>query len=1636
MLASAFTGCKKDTNDPKASQTSATSASAAESISAASEKQSESGEKTSLKLLENRERKENGLITEVEALSFDGKCIKTDSEFRITASKDVSPEEIRSRISISPVTEFSVAKEKSNTYLLTGSKPLPEGCLVKLAAADEKGDIRDSWAFQTTEKFKIKSVYPADGKEYVSIDSGIEIEFSSPVDIESAKEHFEITPAPNGSYEFESHRNTLYYIPASDRYLSSSRMRQDTVYTVTLKKGLKSALSGELEKDFSFEFKTSRGDAAYFYVYNSAGNFSETFIEGDPMVIEIYCSGGLKEKNFDLDLYRYASSEDYRRDFEKFTEDKRRFPEFSADVSGLEKVFSSSGPPIPNTSAWRPSFIMLPDDLEEGYYIADISVIGLHEQYMIQVNPISVYALSLGEENAFFINDTKTGKAAEGAKVNLTINGNTYTAKSDKDGVASIKTGLKEGSKGILTVEYGGSSYIDLFSSYDESESSYYDQYFMYLYTDRECYLTSDTVNVWGIILPRRDGVTLPKKLSLRLGDSDESGVVNEVDIAPDGTFKSSFSFTDHKETWYTYIYLLDGENEMFTKQITIRDYVKPTYTFDTTLPDYAIMPQKDPVPLEISAQYYEGTPAAGLKFETYPNEKTITTDEKGHAEAMLTFGDDTNWRGYNEYVSVQLTGVENEYNYFYDYVPSFYRDVMLETDYDKQTHSLSLKTTQLDFSKIEEFLAQCSGYFYRDNSSYDILKGKPFDTDLTVKIEHHYSVKKKTGTYYDFIEKKTVDRYEYDYVTDDIGTFTAKTVGGKAVLKNLPTDSLEGSYSFYITYKDSLGQETKENVYYYNREYDYNYSSPFKHYYLRSEKENSAGDPYYYEYGYSGYYYSYVSFKENETLSFELACNKEDFYTSGGRIFLAVYQDDFISQNVYSSQKLKYSPSLECLPNASFEGAYFDGRHVYPVAGGSMKFDPEERNIKLEASSDREVYDAGDTVRLTVKATDEKGSPVANAPVMLSVADEAAFALYSQDVDILSDVYSYIYYPAAHNYYSYIEHVIGEDNSGEMGGGDGDGNLRDYFNDNPYFGAVTTNSDGVAEFEFKLADNLTTWRATLIAAKSLETGRLIAGDVTYPIVAKRPVFVTPIMLDTFIEGDDIAVTAKCSGIDSDDEITVRLTGKDFDKTIEIKSAETANFGKLPKGEYKALFTAEKNGDRDAIELPLTVTDTILETDIHREFKLADGISISPAKWPVTLTFFDKEYMFYTDILRDLAFYCGDRTDMKMADGFARKELGYITEEEYIEQYKTEDGFISILENSAESAKYTAMLCAALPELANRSGAKAKFEKMLSDLDADKEDICIAYMGLAALGEPVMEEVKAALESGGFTDYYDGMRLTAALALCGDYDTAYEYFVKLTPMIAVYDSDPGNISAAVIDDRESWQTGTYEFEQYSETREYTRLAMVTASLLKLPEADYFARYLYSSWWKGYDSDAMEFALYLKNYVPDVEGDAVFTYNLNGKTETVKLDRYHGKRLKFGEEQFKNADFKLTSGSVLVMSSYIGRVSEQKDPAKISITKTLTGDFTVGGEVTVKIRTDKWCRVDDVIPSCGRYTGSAWGRSGQRIFLFTDIMGNAEYKFRIVSEGEFVVESAVVQSRNSWGESKRDTITVGKKDEKE
>ncbi|MDE7234456.1 MAG: hypothetical protein K2N29_05270, partial [Ruminiclostridium sp.] len=460
-----------------------------------------------------------------------------------------------------------------------------------------------------------------------------------------------------------------------------------------------------------------------------------------------------------------------------------------------------------------------------------------------------------------------------------------------------------------------------------------------------------------------------------------------------------------------------------------------------------------------------------------------------------------------------------------------------------------------MDFGKIEEFLD--SGDW-----DYGILKGQPFDTEVTVSITHHYTEKIETGNYYDYIEKKIVPTYSYKNHEDDVGTFTVSTVNGVGTLEDLPLTSDQGYYRLDFQYTDTLGQSTKDTEYVHNRDYSGYWSdTPFSHYSLAADESEWV-------YG-MGYGY-YDLFRENEALKLKLTRNNEDVEENKGRILFAVYQNDFITQTVYDTVSFDYFPSLSCLPNARFSGAYFDGRHIFSIYGGNIKFDPEERNITLEVTPDRETYDAGDTVRLSVRALDENGRPVSGATVSLSVVDEAAFAVAPQEVDILNDLYAVIWeYPYASSYCSYIEHVMGSDPMGEMGGGGPDNDIRDYFTDTPYFGAAVTDANGRAEIVFDLADNLTTWRATVQAIKELETGRLLAGDTTCPIVATRPVFVTPIMLSTYLEGDDIAVTAKCHGIGADDEMTAQITGNEVDMTLSAPPAQTFNFGKLPVGEYK-----------------------------------------------------------------------------------------------------------------------------------------------------------------------------------------------------------------------------------------------------------------------------------------------------------------------------------------------------------------------------------------------------------------------------------------------------------------------------------
>ena len=216
---------------------------------------------------------------------------------------------------------------------------------------------------------------------------------------------------------------------------------------------------------------------------------------------------------------------------------------------------------------------------------------------------------------------------------------------------------------------------------------------------------------------------------------------------------------------------------------------------------------------------------------------------------------------------------------------------------------------------------------------------------------------------------------------------------------------------------------------------------------------------------------------------------------------------------------------------------------------------------------------------------------------------------------------------------------------------------------------------------------------------------------------------------------------------------------------------------------------------------------------------------------------------------------------------------------------------------------------------------------------------------------------------------------------------------------------------------------------------------MTAAITNHPYADLMTRFLIGSQ-QVYDSFALELMVYLNHYSADPETDAVFTYNLDGKTETVTLDRHWGTRLKFGKEQFENADFKVTSGEVFVIANYNGHPLQNKTNPTLKVTKEIssdTGTFRPGSLVTVKINVSgsnngyNYYTVTDVIPSCGRYDrvdGYYARRNGQLLTLYTNKYGVASYKFRIATSGEYVLESAAARNCDAqWGTSERTVISV-------
>lgn len=1556
--------------------------------------------------------------------------ISLDTGFKITTNRNLSADEMKAFIKLTPTSEFTLKKLKAGSYHLSAPK-FGTGKLVTIALIDESGTVLKSAAFQTEQEFGVESAFPRDKCDYVELNTGIEIKLTYP-DVEASEfaKYFTISPTIKGS--FEKHNATIVFVP-------SATLTEATIYTVKVKEGLSSQMGGALKKDYSFSFKTISINNCEI-----TGELTETFLPDENPVVEVYTATG-DLNDYSAEIYRFPTVESYKTMLSTYILKQNLNTEYIEYVEklptvGLDVYTNYSGKFINIRSEYEIDYgyAIFPDKLPTGWYLVNIKLTtksGVkHEvQKLIQISPISVYSLSATENVSFWINDTRNGKPIENAVIN--VEGTKMNGITGSDGIVTIakpkspqniESNDQNDPYRILTVKSGDNIFVDISSksggeiTYSYGESHIQDQFYAVIYSDRTAYLPTDTVRVWGVVKARDGKTAAPDGLTVNL-----STYKIPVTVESDGSFlaeiklKAAISGGDYLT--------LNIDNEVITyRYITFLDYIKPAYLLEATTDSWFYTDTDKPIQLSVQGNFYDGTPISGLRVVANCNDTIFEKgsypaqlDESGSAKIAIKYDDtgkkEKTWYPTYEFIDVMSNELENTYEFSANKsLMIFDRDIMLESNTKTIAGKtiLNISTNMITTSRLKQS--------DEDIWSIDLIRGNPVDVDITLTAQKHYYQKIDLGTYYDYVRKVSSHRFKYEERTETPQIFRVKTSGGKLIFNKLKELDDDGFYTITMKYADSKGRLVQEE------------SSIGSGIYV----ENQGGKNY--------------SFGSGWTSTFKLSDNPKQFTlkvndinaarTNNDNIMLVFNKNSIFSTSVIKGTTITVKPDEKMIPGCRLGGAYFDGKHVFNVRGMDLDYDNSERELDVQIETDKTVYSTKEKATIIIKAS-RNGNPVAGASVLVSIVDESALSVDDNSFIFREELYRYSYYES-YGYASYVYHDMNDIIHAAEGMGEGEsGGVRKDFYDTALFVRVKTDANGYAKTEIEMPDNLTNWKITALCYdKNMNVGQDQAN-----VKVKRDFFVSPIISKKFVYGDDVVFSARSYGLlaqNKDVAYTFTLSGgRNNEKKItgRAKANTSVDFGKLPVGEYRIKILAKLGENSDGVELPFTVRNSNIEIALNKTMDLKKGIDISSTRFPVTIGFYNTDNIFVNQLLDDLVFASPIRADEKAAKLFGHDYIVRMTgkKPEYSKEIKeiitgfTDSYSFSDYSQSSDDPVLSARIAAAIPQYLS-SDTISYFYNVVSSSESNSGQVAAAYMALAALKEPVLNDLRYLVDKS-YISSYDRLYIIAGLALIGDSENAkvaYDKYIK------------PNLKSTI--DENGYTIWSYTSEEGISYINFSSIALMTSAVLGSTESEGLVRYLVTQNRKE-ELYYCEYMVYLKyKRISHTNDHAIFTYNRSGKSEQVALDGRNPVFLDFDKESLANADFKVESGNITACAYFYGEPFAPETNKNFKISKSFNQNqtnFTLGETVEITVKITKSLSInsyqsfyiDDCLPTGFRFIGVdnvnyIWqsgiiGREGQNLRFWIEmprgyISGALTYKAKAVLPGEYVLESAYTTGINS------------------
>ena len=1600
-----------------------------------------------------------------------GRIIPVDENFLIETDGVIETGELSKYVSLSPNVNYTLTKLSDKKFKLSPASSLRSGKLYRLVVGD-KDNPAYSFAFQTESSLLIKGLIPGGDVINVPTDTGIEIQFSESVYGNDFEKFIEISPATEGSFNLYPGGKTVVFVPKTG-------LEENTVYTVTVKKGITSTSGKTLEEGRTVVFRT-KSSVNEKGLINFAISYNDRTFHSSQYPI-ITCSGKSEIPiTVTADIYRYNSA------YEAI-EAKKGYEEKRAEyfLKGETYFYPTEG--LTKVTTWeknydslaRIGYLELPK-LDKGCYLVNVTVSGKHGSQTVKkvlqtefiVSDLFIYTEGCDGSLLVWVNENDA--VAEGA----TVKGESFirnnslsvadkikyaslSGKTDNSGVCLLETG-NDDSAYIIISHNGDEAYACVSTCPEYNRTNY----FSFVYSDRETYFPTDTINLFGVINPVKSGGKIPEKLYVNVYPYIDS---DEITVNKDGTFEYSLDIENNQAGSLVFTFRDKDENVLFYKFVSVTKEDKPVYKASLEF-DKPFYVRGDTGRVTIKAAFFDGTPAPKLKFSVSCNQilqnKVLTTDENGNAFVNFTIPDtignqQTSTYPVYLYFSAVLTGEETALLSVCDSVIYFHSNVYLTGTRINSSYS-EIYLNKVDTSRITG----------KNDATFENTVGQPAEGRVSIILKKFEHKKRYSSTYYNPITKTST--VIYDYYTEEtvIKDYTESFKNGVIKLEHIKADK---NFSGYYMYEVYYSNPVTDNTYTYSlfalksEETDGYYNRTPRYAVVTDKTEYSVGETVnvhveydnkpidrkvlYTVYSQGRYMYAYT-----DSLAFEF---KDDF-VAGVRVYVTFIDGDY-SINQQSSKTIYY----DYVNNSSLD---------------------------VEVETDKTAYKPGENATVKIKAGE------AGATVILSVVDEACFAIQDQTVNALAQYYrsglnkNYpisLNYRFSSGYEDYFIKTIGNyDADGYLSveeSSDGETksvtstDIRERFEDNPVFEIFTLDKKGEGVFNFEIPDNITQWRITVIVLSNQGSDKLSGmkiGHSVSDVICTLPYFINVSACEKYITGDDISVSARSYGSYLNGIKEVTYIARLYDeqdmllstKAVAVDSNEYArfNFGKFEKGSYYVTVEGKCDTYSDGVKAYLLVADTGVFMEVIKDIPVEDIHTINPQAYPVSLSFYDDTYNDFIKVARRITCGYSERSDTVAANFVGNDALSKLFGWDYdksraISLLSSYYGFIPLVSYGEGDVELTAKICAVAPDCftpVKRNYIINQFYNFLEKEEyIDDIELAASLLGLAALGEPVLNDLTFIASHCEDFSTEAKLYLCAAFAYLGDFSSAKLIYN------ALYDE-----YAKTEGDRLYFKGGSIE-----ESIKLTSLALLSASLVSKADAGRMVNYIMNNE-SFLDQYILELASYVRFFMPAEIKNSSFTYRI-GDVEEQEITLSAGRvyTLTLTKKELANLKIISCDRAITVKARYFGTAEDATDgkakSEKLSISKTIKPYDTDLGiyRVTIKYsgKTNNsyaYYTLSDCIPAGARfvnnrinnssqsirgsiYTGAYISNSGQMltggIAVWRNnrnpLSGNEEYSFsgevsyfiRAAVQGEFVYESAIaVNTRDStYALSERYKITI-------